>query len=138
MTLMMQTITILPMIDIGALRRGYPAVTNDALNPQSRIRDLNDTLRMTLLSGRVVMTRGVQSLDDALKAKLLQAVRSFSDFTADNDPYGEHDFGRVVVDGEGYFFKIDYYDLDHRYQSPDPADAAVTARVMTIMRQDEY
>ncbi|TCV75921.1 DUF3768 domain-containing protein [Neorhizobium sp. S3-V5DH] len=102
------------------------------------VRRLNDALRKTLIGGRVLLTSGVQRLDEAQQAELLQAVRSFDTFTAANDPYGEHDFGRVVIADEGYFWKIDYYDTDLRYQSPDPADSTVTTRVLTIMREDEY
>ena len=40
--------------------------------------------------------------------------------------------------GERYFFKIDYYDKNTEFGSPDPADPAVTTRVLTIMRADEY
>lgn len=105
---------------------------------QERIRYLNDLLRTTFVSGRVMLTAGVRAMDDDDRARLLQAVSAFDAFTLANDPYGEHDFGRVEVGGCGFFFKIDYYDLDLRYQSPDPADSTVTARVMTIMREDEY
>nr|WP_235782877.1 DUF3768 domain-containing protein [Bradyrhizobium murdochi] len=33
---------------------------------------------------------------------------------------------------------MDYYDLSRTAGSPDPAHSAVTQRVMTIMRSDEY
>jgi hypothetical protein len=36
------------------------------------------------------------------------------------------------------FFKIDYFDKSLRVHSPNPADPAVTERVITIMRADEY
>ncbi|MCB1722663.1 MAG: DUF3768 domain-containing protein [Gammaproteobacteria bacterium] len=54
------------------------------------------------------------------------------------DPYGEHDMGRFTVDGQDFYWKIDYYDLDLEYHSPDPADPSVTVRVLTIMRVGEY
>ena len=44
-----------------------------------------------------------------------------------------HDFGAVQVHGHTVFFKIDTYDRNLRYHSPDPADPAVTCRVMTLM-----
>ena len=69
---------------------------------------------------------------------MLLAVQSFSDFTKDNDPYGEHDFGSFELEGERYFFKIDYYAPDLDGGSEDPADSANTTRVLTIMRADEY
>jgi len=36
------------------------------------------------------------------------------------------------------FRKIDYYDRATEAGSPDPADPAVTTRVLTLMRADEY
>jgi hypothetical protein len=51
---------------------------------------------------------------------------------------GEHDCGRLEVEGYAVMFKIDYYDLDLRCASPDPADPNVTCRFMTLMLADEY
>ncbi len=65
-------------------------------------------------------------------------MRDFEDFTADNDPYGEHDFGAFQLGGEKLFWKIDYYDLALEMGSPDPADPAVTRRILTIMLAEEY
>jgi Protein of unknown function (DUF3768) len=63
----------------------------------------------------------------------------FADFTADNDPYGEHDFGSFEVAGETFFWKIDYYDRKSmEYGSEDPADPTMTTRVLTIMFAGEY
>ena len=56
----------------------------------------------------------------------------------DNDPHREHDFGSFEIEGETYFFKIDYYALDMIGGSEDPADPEKTTRVLTIMRADEY
>jgi hypothetical protein len=50
----------------------------------------------------------------------------------------EHDFGRVSVGGVDVLFKIDCYDLDLVFGSEDPANAAVTRRVMTIMLPSDY
>jgi hypothetical protein len=102
------------------------------------IRTLNDNFRSTFIGGRVVTTAGVAELPVDTKARVLLAVQSFSNFTKDNDPHGEHDFGNLEVQGETYFFKVDYYALDMDGGSEDPADPEKTTRVLTIMRADEY
>jgi hypothetical protein len=102
-----------------------------------RIRDLNDAFRRSFCGGRVMMTCGVDALDDADRMALLAAVQSFDAFTADNDPYGEHDFGSLDI-GDRFFWKIDYYDVNCHGGTPDPADPAITTRVLTIMRAEEY
>jgi len=51
---------------------------------------------------------------------------------------GEHDFGTIELEGERFFFKIDYYDRDVRMHSPDPANPDVTTRIMTVMLSSEY
>ena len=99
---------------------------------------LNDQLRRTGLGGKVLITSGVQSLSHTMQARLLQAIASFDDFTEANDPHSEHDFGAVDFEGAKYFWKIDYYDQSYEAGSPDPLDAEVTRRVMTVMRADEY
>ena len=86
----------------------------------------------------LVMTAGVHALPIEEMVAVLRDVQRFDAFTADNDPYGEHDFGKIEGDSGTYFWKIDYYDSDRTYGSPDPADPAVTTRVLTIMRAEEY
>lgn len=70
-------------------------------------------------------------------SKVLKAVRTFAAFTPGNDPWGEHDFGKVAVDGTAYVWKIDAYDLNLEFGSPAPADKSVTRRVLTIMTEME-
>lgn len=108
------------------------------LSKSDRIRVLNDNFRSTFVGGQLVMTQGVDALPLDTKARVLLAVQSFSNFTKDNDPHREHDFGSFNVEGETYFFKVDYYSLDMESGSEDPADPNVTTRVLTIMRADEY
>jgi hypothetical protein len=109
-----------------------------AVSRSDRIRVLNDNFRSTFVGGRVLTSAGVAELPIATKARLFLAVQSFSNFTKDNDPHGEHDFGAIELEGERYFFKLDYYDVDMHYGSESPADPNVTTRVLTIMRADEY
>jgi len=109
-----------------------------ALKNSDRIRVLNDNFRSTFVGGQVVMTAGVDALPVHTKARVLVAVQSFSNFTKDNDPHGEHDFGSIEIEGETYFFKVDYYALDMNGGSENAADPSLTTRVLTIMRADEY
>jgi hypothetical protein len=105
---------------------------------RARIRQLNDGLRQSLRGGRILITPGVQELGPGAVQVILSAVRSFDAFTGDDDPHDEHDFGSVDIADQRVFWKIDYYDKRLEYGSPDPADPAVTARVITIMLASEY
>ena len=101
-----------------------------------KIAELNDAHRK---SGRFVATEGVRALSFDDQVNLYNLVRDFNTFNKGNDPHKEHDFGKVTLSGENYFWKIDYYDkTDSDYGSEDPSNADVTKRIMTIMRADEY
>ena len=104
----------------------------------NKIRDLNDAFRKTLVGGEKFFTAEAVAMGPEFVTAALAAVRSFDAFTVDNDPYGEHDFGCVTVEGEKVFWKIDYYDTTLCYGSEDPADPAQTTRVITIMLAHEY
>ncbi|NTC83555.1 DUF3768 domain-containing protein [Agrobacterium tumefaciens] len=104
----------------------------------TRIRELNDVFRATWLTGTVLITSGIQNLPDLTQSRIMEAVQGFAMFTPDNDPHGEHDFGAVTVEGHKVFWKIDYYDPTLQYGSEDPANPAVTKRVLTIMLAEEY
>lgn len=105
------------------------------------IRELNDRFRqnMDFSLGRWVMTRGVNDKGALFTQRACRAVRTFSDFNKGNDPHGEHDLGRLEVDGETILWKIDYY-ADQRLQhgSEDPSDPAKSYRVLTVMLSEEY
>lgn len=104
------------------------------------IAQLNDMLRSTYFTtGRIFLTNGIASLPEAVRGEVLRQVQSFEDFTPDNDPHGEHDFGAIDVAGAGkVLWKIDYYDPSLTRGSDDPADPAKTERVLTIMLASEY
>lgn len=109
------------------------------MSRQFSIAELNDVLRTTFLTGRVVWTEGIAALTDEERSEILSRVREFRAFTRDNDPHGEHDFGAIEVDDVGkVFWKIDYYDVGYESLSPDPSDPNVTRRVLTIMLASEY
>ena len=104
----------------------------------ARIRDLNDQLRRSLSGGVLMMTAGVIALGAKRQMAILSAIAAFDSFDPDNDPYGEHDFGALTVEGTRTFFKIDYLDRGLTGHSPDPVDPTVTARVLTVMLAEEY
>ncbi len=106
----------------------------------AKIRALNDAFRTTLDQrlGRVMMMAGVDALPSDVKAMVVRRVATFSAFDAENDPHGEHDFGSFTLAGRKFFFKLDYYDSAMEFGSEDPADAAKTTRVLTIMLAEEY
>ena len=113
-------------------------MTSTTDSKTDRIRALNDAFRRTFVGGAVMITAGVEALPLDQRRSLIQKVRSFETFSEDNDPHAEHDFGAVDEGGERFFWKLDYYDRNTEFGSPDPADPAVTTRVLTIMRADEY
>src|ERR1700682_1191819 len=104
----------------------------------NKIALLNDAFRTTFSGGKIMMTSGVDELPDCVKAEALVQVAKFSEFTADNDPHDEHDFGSFNLVGRKFFWKIDYYDKDLRYGSEDPSDPERTMRVLTVMLASEY
>lgn len=94
------------------------------MHGQGKIRALNDDLRRHLYNGGVLMTPGIAALGEEAIGRLANAIASFDDF--------------LHRDGAAIIFKIDYYDKDRSFHSPDPADPNLTERVITIMLAEEY
>jgi len=113
-------------------------MTTATVSTSERIRALNDAFRRTFVGGAVMITVGVEAMPVEQRRSLLAKVRAFDVFADDNDPHGEHDFRAIDEGGVRYFWKVEYYDRATEFGSPDPADPAVTTRVLTIMRADEY
>jgi Protein of unknown function (DUF3768) len=91
------------------------------------------------ISGRSsLITLGVAALGSEAVERIFKTIAVFDDFCHANDPHEEHDFGSFEADGHMIMFKIDYYDQNLAMHSPDPADPAVTQRVITIMLAEEY
>ena len=76
----------------------------------AKIAEFNDHARQCVDPCRWVITQGVLACDPLTVAQLLIAVEDFDSFTADNDPYGEHDFAVIKLNGNTFFWKFDYYD----------------------------
>ena len=91
----------------------------------------NDLLRRSIPCvsppNLVVLTRGVASLEQAEINQVLEKVRDFNEFTEQNDPWGEHDFGAFEHNGQRFFWKIDNYGGHGGYNL-----------ILTIMLAEEY
>ena len=103
-----------------------------------RIRALNDSFRTSFVGGKVVLTSGIAALGPDIIEAALAKVKAFDDFTPDNDPYGEHDFGAFEFEARKFFWKIDAYNVAMDAGSENPSDPAQTTRVLTLMLAEEY
>jgi hypothetical protein len=112
---------------------------SEGAKPIKRIRELNDLFRSTGQGhGTVLITRGIEALGSEAVLGIVETVRAFSEFPPESDPWGEHDFGAFTHEKEKVFWKIDYYNLDQTAGSTNPANPAVTYRILTIMLASEY
>ena len=120
---------------------------DDEAETNAIIAEQNDRFRTTwgsdfTVPGQIVLTRGVADLSPAAKSIIMQRVQNFSEFTEDNDPYGDHSFGafefEIADNSYHIFWKIDLYDQDYNRGSCDPANVSVTRRVLTILHASEY
>ncbi len=102
------------------------------------IATLNDNFRKTFTGGQVLLTAGIDSMSSEDKANIVSLVQNFDNFTPDNNPYSENDFGSFDYKDEKILWKIDYYDLNNQYMSENPANPDITNRVLTIMLAEEY
>lgn len=94
---------------------------------------INDRFRGMCLN--VFYTSGIRDgVMDLIE--LSRRIESFSRFTEDNDPHGEHDFGSLIFEGQKVFWKIDYYDQQLQYWC-DPLSPDCN-RTLTVMLAEEY
>lgn len=105
---------------------------------KARVRALNDQFRKDRKDGFYRLTNSMVALGYQKCTEVLQAIADYDGFTADNDPPGLHDFGCITLDGEPYFWNIDYFDKSETNESPDPADESVTVRLLEIMSSADF
>ena len=98
----------------------------------------NDNFRKNLSQGTLVLTQGIRSNTPEDLKEIITKVRTFDTFDENNDPYGERDFGAFDYKGRRIFWKIDNYDQEFLYLSPDVSNPRLTNKVMTIMYAEEY
>ncbi|MDQ4422136.1 DUF3768 domain-containing protein [Sphingobium sp. DEHP117] len=130
------------------------AAPAEAADCTSEIAALNDAARAgTLSTSRTVITRTLCDLiagpseDPAVRqTRLFEgqcALRRLINETPidpGNDPYGERDFGVVQFLGRKLFWKVDAYENDGTFSwgASNPADAATSYRIVTIMLATDY
>lgn len=111
------------------------------------LQTMNDLFRQTPASwnvmGRALMTAAVAELMESnpeKHMKVMAAVVSYGDFSDDNDPYMEHDYASFTVDGDSFFFKIDYYDVNYEYgcADEDKLNPEKCRRVLTVGFTSDY
>lgn len=73
----------------------------------AKIAELNDALRCKRQGGKMLVTEGIQALSETVRHAVIKAVSEFKAFDKKNDPYKEHDFGSLTVEGHKIFWKID-------------------------------
>ena len=121
---------------------------------RERIARLNDLARSAMgVACTAVATQGFRALPASDQSRVRELIETFDAFTLDNDINGERDFGAIHQGRDGrwtaaypvqgdpvetVFWKIDAYGRDLRFGSEDPANPAVTRRVLTIMLASEY
>ena len=124
-------------------------VLNDKKLPKiEKIALLNDELRKKLITGelfkadskdKAYITRGASIFANGMnRMQFLNNVALYRNFTEDNNPHGERDFGNFMYQKEKIFWKIDYKDNSMMYHSPDASDPSQTIRVLTIMKASEW
>ncbi|MCG7630089.1 DUF3768 domain-containing protein [Epibacterium sp. MM17-32] len=120
---------------------------HDPVQEAELIAGQNDAFRHSILGntpvadapkGQFVMTRGVAALGPDAQLAVTRSVATFDSFNADSDPHGWHEMGVIDLDGTTIWFKIDLYDADYQYGSPEPSDPAQTRRVLTLLLPSEY
>ena len=107
------------------------------------IADKNDAFRKAVMKGiqredgKAVRTQAVAALGSLTNLFIHAKIAAFDDFNEGNDPYGEHDFGSVTLDGKTkIFWKIDYYaDTSMEYGAEDKLNCY---RFLVIMLAEEY
>jgi len=122
-------------------------MNKQTLEYSRKVADLNDQLRKDMFTGnmlkkenlknKIVLTPGIAGLNLIDKEKIFFSVKYYGNFTKNNNPWGEKNFGSFNFKKETFNWKIDYYDNDMKYHSPDKSDPDKTVRVLTIMKAEE-
>jgi len=114
------------------------AKQNDAFRRCFQFDDAKKYCRDHQIGGKCVSTLGVRNLGPIAPLLCFRMVAEFDEFSPENDPYGERDFGSFQFLDVRILFKIDYYDTDYKHGSEDASNPEKTRRVLTIMLSSEF
>lgn len=103
-------------------------------------KNLGNPYPETKIPGKYMMSQGLSQLSNRQQIEIAIKTRDFKNFNESNDPYGEHDMGRIQLEEtkQDILWKIDYYDRNYEHGSKDPSDLSKTRRVLTTMFPCEY
>jgi len=99
---------------------------------------LNDMLRQSQLTGQIVLSSGIQSLNSDTRERILHGVKTYKAFAPQGDAQKVRDFGAFECGDRDIFWVIDCYDENSEYLSDDPANLNRTNRVLRVMLAEEY
>ena len=107
------------------------------------IRNINDLFRKTFDKkyGVVFLSNQTARLFEQGSPgffEMINAIRTFDNFTSGDDPYKEHDFFSIVIQDEKLFIKIDYYTPDLKGGSEYPECIDRCQRVLNIIHSSDY
>jgi len=96
---------------------------------------LNDLTRLQKVECLVKTSEGVDSLN--CYGLILQAIQiyDFNEHKVLDDP---HDFGVIWIEHQAVFWEIQCFENDLRTAAVDPSNPVTTARVLTIMLDEEF
>lgn len=132
------------------LAQAAPADTDHT----AEIAALNDAARAgSLVTSKTVFTRaladilagedpdpGTRQLNLMIGQGALRRLINETPIDPGNDPHGERDFGVVQFLSRKLFWKVDAYENDGTFSwgASNPADAATSYRIVTIMLATDY
>lgn len=96
------------------------------------------------LNGRILAVGALGEEGPDKVQRVWEACARISDWPKDDDPDGEHDFGKFEFEGDNFVFKIYCYfkicndGLDDMHGSERPDDPNVTIRVLALMYAEDY
>ena len=120
-----------------------PVLRRIVESPISTVARHNEIFRLSMgrnpaVLGRIRASLGVSDFGPDFVLAVLRGVRDFHEFTPENDPWMNRDFGDVTVGQTKVFWKIDLYDENYRYGTDDPENLAVTRRELNLFLAEEY